>query len=134
MLMLRDQKLQPRVDVIVRHEKTPFNCAQAVVVGDADAAGFPNVSLPNLPAEIRDKLQIIAESDDMPGILFMVRPAGDSPTAEAFQKALLGFVASEAGRTYLKEFNHDGLSKPDMKALRALDRFVPEIRRLMQRP
>jgi len=134
MLTLREHKLQPGADVQLRHEKTPFNAAQAVVLGEVAAAGFPNVAYPNLPAEIRDKLRILHESDGMPGILFMVRPAADIPKPEDFQTALFRFTETEAGRGYVKEFNHDALLKPDLKALRVLDRFVPETRRLMNLP
>jgi hypothetical protein len=70
----------------------------------------------------------------MPGILFMVRPAADIPKPEDFQTALFRFTETEAGRGYVKEFNHDALLKPDLKALRVLDRFVPETRRLMNLP
>lgn len=134
MVHLREHKLQPGVDVKIRHEKTPFNAAQAVALGEVDAASFPNVAYPNLPAEIRVKLRIFHESEGMPGVLFLVRPAPDTPSAEDFQAALFRFADTAAGQTYLKEFNHDALLKPDLKALRALDRFVPETRRLMSLP
>lgn len=134
MLLLREHKLQPGTDVRIRHEKSPFNAAQALALGEVDAAGFPNVAYPSLPHELTDKLRILHESAGMPGVLFMVRPAPDMPSAEAFQAALFGFGETEAGRKYLREFNHDALLKPDPKALRTLDRFVPEIRRLLSTP
>lgn len=135
MVVLREHKLQPGIDLRIRHEKTPFNTAQALALGEVAAAGFPNVAYSNLPAEIRDKLRILHETGDVPGVLFMVRPAPDMPKPEAFQAALFRFARdTEAGRAFIKEFNHDGLSKPDLKALRVLDRFLPETRRLMATP
>lgn len=134
MAHLREHKLQPGVDVKIRHEKTPFNAAQAVALGAVDAATFPNVAYPNLPADIRLKLRILHESEGMPGVLFLMRPAPDMPSAEDFQAALLRFNDTAAGQAYLREFNHDALLKPDLKVLRALDRFVPETRRLMNLP
>jgi phosphonate transport system substrate-binding protein len=132
--VLRDNNLHPGTDVQVRHEKTPFNAAQALALGEVAAAGFPNVAYPNLPADTRDKLRILVESDGMPGVLFMVRPAPDVPTPEEFQAALFRFAKTADGGAYVKEFNHDGLVRPNAKALRALDRFVPETRRLLATP
>ncbi len=131
MAVLRDNGLQPGTDIQVRHEKNPFNVAQALALGEVSAAGFPNIAYPNLPADIRDKLRILVETEGIPGVLFMMRPAADVPTPEEFQVALFRFVDTEGGRAYLKEFNHDGLLMPDLKALRTLDRFVPETRRLI---
>lgn len=132
--LLRGSKLQPGTDIQVRHEKNPFNVAQALALGEVSAAGFPNIAYPNLPADIRDKLRILVETEGIPGVLFMVRPAPDVPTPEEFQAALFRFADTDSGRAYLKEFNHDGLLLPDLNALRALDRFVPETRRLIAGP
>lgn len=135
MVMLREHKLQPGTDLRIRHEKTPFNSAQALALGEVAAAAFPNVAYPSLPAEIRDKLRILHESEDIPGVLFMVRPAPDMPRPEAFEAALFRFAQdTEAGRAFVREFNHDGLLRPDLKALRVLDRFLPETRRLIAQP
>lgn len=134
MAILRDQKLEPGRDVVVRHEKTPFNCAQGVVLGEFTAAGIPSVIMPALPVELRQKLRIIHESDEMPGVLFMVRPAADLPTPQEFQAALLRFAETGAGRTFVRELDHDGLVKPDPDRLRVLERFVPETRRVMAEP
>ncbi len=134
MAVLRDNKLLPGTDIQVRHEKTPFNAAQALALGEVAAAGFPNVAYPNLPADIRDKLRILIETDGMPGVLFMARPAPNVPAPEEFQAVLFRFVETAEGKAYVKEFNHDGLLRPDLDALRALERFVPETRRLMAGP
>lgn len=135
MMVLREHKLRPDTDLKIRHEKTPFNCAQAVALGTVAAASFPNVAYQSLPAEIRGELKIMHESDSMPGVLFMVRPAPNMPAPEAFQAALFRFAdETEAGRAFIKELNHDGLAKPDPEALRVLDRFLPETRRIMAQP
>jgi ABC-type phosphate/phosphonate transport system substrate-binding protein len=132
---LKEHKLQPDVDVDVRYEKTPFNCAQGVILGEVAAAGLTSAVYSNLPAETREKLRIFHESESFPGILFMVRPAADMPRPEEFQAALFRFAHdTEPGRAFLKDLNHDGLLTPDPKALRMLDRFVPETRRAMNLP
>jgi len=132
--MLRDHGLTPGIDVSIRYDKVPFNTVQSLVLGEVAAASFPNVSYAKLPAEIRDKVRVLRQSEDIPGMLFMVRPAADMPTPEEFQATLFRFAETDAGRTYLQAFGHEGLIKPDPAALRALDRFVPETRRLLAAP
>jgi phosphonate transport system substrate-binding protein len=134
-IMLREHGLTAGRDVQLRHEKVPFNSAQAVALGEVAAAGFPNVSWPALTPEIRDKLRILKASAGYPGVMFMSREAADIPSPAEFQTALLTFARdTEAGRAFVKEFNHEGLLKPDLKALRTLERFVPEVRRLLAQP
>lgn len=132
LLALRRSGIEPGRDIDVRYERTPFNCAQAVVLGEVAAAGFPSIAFGNLLPDIRDKLNVIYESEEIPGILYMVRPAPDMPDPGEFQAALLQFAETDAGRAYIEAFKHDGLSLPDQKVLRKLDHFVPEVRRLME--
>jgi phosphonate transport system substrate-binding protein len=135
MAALREHKLQPGVDVQVRQEKAPFNCAQSVLLGEVDAAGLTSVVYANLPAAMREKLRSFHESESFPGMLFMVRPATDMPRPEEFQAALFRFASDTGpGRAFIKELNHDGLLKPDSKALHVLDRFLPETRRVLSLP
>lgn len=133
--ILREHNLQPGVDVRISHQKNPFNVAQLVAQGEVAAAGFPNITYPTLPAEIRDKLRILHVADGIPGIFFMVRPARDMPSPEEFQTALFAFAdETEAGRSFIKENHHGGLLRPDLNALRVLDRFLPEIRQAVSGP
>ncbi len=134
-LMLREHGLTAGQDVQLLYEKVPFNSVQAVALGEVAAAGIPNFSWPALPSELRDKLRILKVSAGYPGAMFMSRQAADIPSPAEFQAALLSFARdTEAGRAFVKEFNHDALLKPDLKALRTLERFVPEVRRLLAQP
>jgi phosphonate transport system substrate-binding protein len=128
---LQEHRLRPNADVRIRHEKTPFNCAQAVILGEVAAAALTTAVHANLPAETRERLRTFHESEGFPGMLFMVRPAPNMPAPAEFQAALFRFAESDAGRAFLRELNHDGLLRPDLKELRSLDRFLPETRRIM---
>ncbi len=60
----------------------------------------------------------------------MSRPRRRPPLAPpngSRRRLLLG----AAGRAFPKDLNRDGLLRPDAKALRSLDRFLPEARRIM---
>ncbi len=133
--LLHQAGLEAGRDVQLRHERTPFNSAQAVVLGEAAAAGFPNVSLQALTPEIRDRLRIIKESTPVPGVMFISRKAADIPSPEKFQEALFGFAQdTPEGRDYIKVLGHEGLLRPDFKFLGVLDDLVPEVRRIMAGP
>jgi ABC-type phosphate/phosphonate transport system substrate-binding protein len=133
--ILREHNLQPGIDVQISHQKNPFNVAQSVAQGEVAAAGFPNITYPSLPAEIRNKLRILHVADAIPGIFFMVRPAPDMPSPAEFQAALFAFAHdTEAGRAFIKENNHGGLLRPDLNALRVLDRFLSETRQAVSAP
>lgn len=127
--ILREHGLKAGVDVAVHYDKTPYNSVKAAAMGDIAAAAYPTVSLPSLPQELLEQVRTIHESQEFPAVTFSVRLAPDLPTPEDFQATLFRFVRdTEEGRNFLKEFGHDGLSAPDMKALRILDRFLPDAR------
>jgi len=131
MAALREQGLMPGKDVSMRIEKTPFNAARAVALGEAAAAVCANVVWPSLPAELREKLHILYRSEELPSILLMARPAHDAPSLEAIRRAVFEFSASPAGEIFGKESALAGFMPPDMAALTRLDRFLPEVRRVM---
>lgn len=97
--VLRQTGLMPGSDVTLRTEKTPFNAAQAVALGEAAAAACPDVAWPSLPAELREKLHILYRSEALPGGLLMARPTADLPPLDAIRKATFDFIDSPAGST-----------------------------------
>lgn len=132
--MLRQGGLEPGRDVRVRFEKIPFNAVQAVAFGELEAAGVPDPIYPTFPEDIRRKLRIVARSEEMPAVLFMATPSRDVPSLAELQSALLRFAETDAGRAFSSELGHGGLVKPDREALRQLDRFVAETRRVVLEP
>jgi ABC-type phosphate/phosphonate transport system substrate-binding protein len=133
--LLREGGLEVGRDVQLLHEKTPFNSAQAVVFGEAAAAGLPDISFRALTPEIRGGLRVIKESAPLPGVIFLSRQASDIPSPGQFQAALFRYAhETPAGRAYLKDLGHDGLVRPDFKRLKVLDSLVPEVRRMLAQP
>lgn len=128
--MLRQHGLKAGVDVEMRYDKTPYNSVKSAALGEVTAAAYPTVSLPTLPRELLDQVRTLEESQNFPSATFCIRRSPDLPSPEEMQKALLRFAReTEAGRAFVTELGHDGLSPPDMKALRILDRFLPDARR-----
>ncbi|MFN6961690.1 MAG: phosphate/phosphite/phosphonate ABC transporter substrate-binding protein, partial [Rhodocyclaceae bacterium] len=131
---LQKNGLRPGIEVFLRTEKNPFNAAQAVILGEAAAAACPDVAYPSFPDELRDKLQILYRSEALPNGLLMMNPAAGLLPLEEIRKIVFEFDASPAGQRLGKESGQEGFSLPDMEALAILDRFVPEVRRVMSQP
>lgn len=113
--MLRQHGLKPGTDVEMRYDKTPFNSVKSVALGEVTAAAYPTVSLPSLPRELLDEVRVLDESQNFPSVTFSVRRAPGLPSPEEMQKALLHFARdTDAGRAFVAEFGHDGLSPPDI--------------------
>jgi phosphonate transport system substrate-binding protein len=132
--VLKESGLRPGIDVMLRTEKTPFNAAQAVALGEAAAAACPDVAYPDFPVELRDQLHILYRSEDLPGGLLMARPAADLPAPALIQKVVLEFSDSAAGANFGKASGQGGFVLPDPRTLVSLDRFLPETRRVMSEP
>lgn len=127
--ILRTHGLKPGVDVELHYDKTPYNSVKAVALGELAAAAYPSVSLPSLPPDLLEQVKTLHVSADYPSVVFCARLAPDLPTPEAMQAALFAFVRdTPEGKVFVQEFGHDGLVAPDLRALRILDRFLPDAR------
>lgn len=125
--MLRGHGLKAGSDVAFRHDNTPYNAVLAAALGELDAAAYPSVSLPSLPAELLERIRTIAVSAELPAVMFCARRAPELPSPEAMQAALLHFAnETPEGARFVRDFSHDGLRAPDMQALKILDRFLPD--------
>jgi phosphonate transport system substrate-binding protein len=127
--ILRSHGLVAGTDVELHHDKTPYNSVKAVTIGELAAAAYPSVSMSSLPQELLDQVRTIHTSADFPAVIFCARLAPDLPSPEAIQAALFAFVRDTAeGKTFVQEFGHDALAAPDLRALKILDRFLPDAR------
>lgn len=125
---LRQAGLVAGRDYAVVSVKSPSNALHAVLHGEADA-GVTTINLiPQLDEDMKGRLRVIAESRDIPGLLFMLRPdAGIG--AETLRNTLLEFAHSEAGARFVDELAIDGLRVPSAQEMKALDGFLPELRK-----
>lgn len=124
--ILREHGLQPGADVELRYDRTPYNSVKAAILGELAAAAYPTVSLPSLPAELLDQVRTLHTSIDYPAAVMCIRLAPDLPTPMEMQAALFNFVRNTPeGKTFVREFGHDGLLAPDLEAMKILDRFLP---------
>lgn len=131
--MLQQAGLTPGADVAVMGHRSPFNAVQAMLLDEAAAA----IVTANLPARLPDAMAArvaeIARSRPLPGIVLMARPESGLPSVARWRAALADYFLTEAGRAFAGHPNHGGFRVPRDDELRALDGFLPAIRRELAR-
>ncbi len=126
--VFRKAGMQPERDYRILVVKTPSNAVHTVLQGEAEA-GITTVNLiPQLADEIKHRLRILAESRDIPGLMFMLLPANQGQHLR-LQEALLHFEHTEAGRKFVQTLDMDGLRIPGRDEMKAMDSFLPEYRK-----
>ncbi|BBO20922.1 MAG: hypothetical protein HKUEN07_03010 [Rhodocyclaceae bacterium] len=131
--LLRNGGLDPQRDVRFDFVTTPFNAAQAVILGEAEAAIVPNLLLAQLSAEMRAKLRVLAESPAIAGITFYARKEAALPPPQLAALLIDFSDKHEAGRRFVQQAQLDGLRLPAANEFRMNDAFLPETRRQLQR-
>lgn len=129
--VFRQAGMKPDRDYRIQQVKTPGNAVHAVLQGEADAGITTANLIPQLTEVMRQRLRILAESRDIPGLLFMQQPAshGQDPR---LQEILLNFERTDAGRKFIKALELDGLRIPGKDEMKAMDGFLPEIKKQSQ--
>lgn len=131
--LLRNGGLDPERDVRFILTATSFNAAQAVILGEAEAAVVQSLLFTQLSAEMRAKLRPLAESSAIAGITFYARKEAALPPPQLAALLIDFSDKHEAGRRFVQQAQLDGLRLPAANEFRMNDAFLPETRRQLQR-
>lgn len=132
--LLRQGGVDPEREVRFEHVSTSYNAAHALLLGEAEAIVLPTTVQEQLPAEMRARLRVLAQSPPLPGIAFYARQGAPLPRPETLTAWLIVFgEESGTGRRFLREARLDGLRPPVPGEFRLLDAYLPEMRRLLGR-
>lgn len=83
------------------------------------------------PAELLDKIQVLAELPKVPALIWVVHPQ-KSKEADRFKSALLRFADTPEGTQFYGNNAYKGMRPVTADELRLLDRPAREVKRLMQ--
>ena len=132
--MLRRAGLDPLRDVVLLPLKSPYNARQSAALGESDAAIVTGNLLPAAPADAGRPLRVLAQSDELPGLMLLVRHRPPLPDARRLRTLLLRFFnETEAGAAMARNLAQDGYREVTQQDLRALDRFGIELKRYLAR-
>jgi len=118
----------PDRDYRIHLVKSPSNAVHAVLQGEVEAGVTTANLVPQLGEDIRHKLKVLAESREIPGLMFMVSPS-PALRPEHVRNILLQFEQAAEGRRFIDSLAMDGFRVPAARELKSLDGFLPEFRK-----
>ncbi|CAK0777630.1 phosphonate transport system substrate-binding protein [uncultured Gammaproteobacteria bacterium] len=117
--------------------KTHNNAAMAVLNQGADSGAVSSWALQQMPADLRDRLRILATTEELsgtvpghaPAIIFLANGALGQPQIETIKTIVMHFInETEAGRASLGVMDRDGVMAISDETLRSLDAFIPDLK------
>ncbi|GIK25646.1 MAG: hypothetical protein BroJett006_18920 [Betaproteobacteria bacterium] len=128
----RQSGMQPDRDYRIRIVKTPSNTAHAVLQGEVEAGVTTANLVPQLAEDMKHRLRVLAESREIPGLMFMLQPTPALRIDQA-RDILMRFEKTEAGRQFIDTMDMNGLRMPSEREIKSLDVFLPEFRKHFKR-
>lgn len=114
-------------DAKVLYISAADSVSRQVLAGEAGVAFTSLANYQKLPAEQREQLRILAESEAMPGRIYMLNKRWNKQR-ETIDKALWSFAASAEGQAYFTQNKMDGYRKLQAHELEAMDPYAAETR------
>ncbi len=126
--VFRQSGLQPERDLHIHTVKSPSNAVHSVLQGEVEAGVTTANLIPQLDDDMRLRLRILAESREIPGLMFMLLPTNPARLGQV-RNILLQFENTGTGRQFIEALAMEGLRVPSERELKAMDDFQPDIRK-----
>jgi phosphonate transport system substrate-binding protein len=130
--LFRQAGMQPERDYRIQLVKSPSNAVHAVLQGEVEAGITTANLIPQLTDDMKQRLRVLSESREIPGLMFMLLPAAHTRHPQ-LQDILLQFEHSEAGQKFVEALAVDGFRIPGSEEMKGLDNFLPEYRKHFRR-
>lgn len=124
---LKQQKL---AEINLQYISAADSVSRQVLAGEAAAAFTSLANYQKLPAEQRDQLRILAESEPMAGRVYLLNKRAGNRLAFV-DGALWSFAGAAEGQTYFAQNKLDGYRKLRPRELEAMDPYAAETRLLL---
>lgn len=128
---LEDQGLRINQDFQVYERSTHGAAIAAVAVGDLDAALTTYTPLKQVPADIRAQVTELPTSVQMPHLMTLAHARLGDRGVEQLRAALRAFPATPEGQVFFRETGYQGYDPINPADVRALQPYVPIVRRMM---
>ena len=105
--------------------------SRQVLAGEASAAFTSLANYQKLPPEQRERLHILAESEPMPGRIYLLNKRWRVQVASV-EKALWSFASSREGQDYFQSNKLEGFRKLRPRELEAMEPYAAETRQVLR--
>jgi phosphonate transport system substrate-binding protein len=123
--IMRDNRLRPDEDFVLRSFRSVESCLQQVVIGEAQGCICPPFAIPGAQARFNVKFRTIVESPGIPNLTFVAHPRVPAAQRRQIQAAILGLSDTEAGRQLQASIGTGGF-------VEVQDAEFNDVRRLMR--
>ena len=124
---LRENGLQPGMDVEVKNFPSHNTAVLAVLHGEAEAAVTSAAVFENMPKNVSDKLRILTNTKKVPHMMFMGGPKLSQKELLELRTAMRAFTASGEGQSFFAATGYGDMSEITDKEMERLRPFVAEI-------
>lgn len=128
---LAERGLQAGVDFEVVEKSTHGAAIAAVAVGDLDAALTTYTPLKQIPADVRAKVAELPSTVQVPHLMTLAHTRLGPAGLDAVRRALAAFPASPEGQAFFRETGYLGYEAIEARDLKALQPYVPIVKKLM---
>lgn len=134
MQYLREQGMQPGTHYTLATSTSHSSAAYSVVQKEFAAVVTERAAFEKqIPEETRNKLRVLATMGATPHVIFLAHPRLGREQIERLRETLIRFAVEPAeGRQFIEKGGWEGIRAVTDADLRALDVFLPELRRLLE--
>lgn len=130
--LIAEQGMQPATDYRTLDAGTHLNAVMQVMNGRADGAILGKHAYMLMPADLRQQLQIVAETPPLSSLMFLTHPRVRDAQARSIRKGLLDFAAQPEGRAFIQRGGYGGLSDVSGNELQAFRPYALQMQKLLQ--
>jgi phosphonate transport system substrate-binding protein len=118
-------------DVTMLYVSAADSASRQVLAGEASAAFTSLANYQKLPPEQRERLTILAESEPMPGRIYILNKRWHVQSA-GIEKTLWAFAASREGQDYFAVNKLEGFRKLRPRELEPMEPYAAETRQVLR--
>lgn len=130
--LIAEQGMQPATDYRTLDAGTHLNAAMQVINGRAEGAILGKHAYMLMPANLRQQLQIVAETPPLSSLMFLTHPRVRDVQARSIRKGLLDFAAQPEGRDFIQRGGYGGLSDVSGNELQAFRPYALQMQKLLK--
>lgn len=131
---LKEHGLQAGVHYTLSTSTSHSSAAFSVMQREFDAVVTERAAFEKqIPEETRSNLRVLATMGNVPHVMFVAHPRLGREQSERLRETLIRFAVEPAeGREFVEKGGWEGIRAVTDADLRALDVYVPELRRLLE--